>query len=1153
MKSLEMRLPTGVLTRSVACCLGLLLLLLCPLPAAAADKVRLQLKWQHQFQFAGYCAAQAQGYSQRHSLEHLRFEAGQMVPLLQTTLVKIGHMNPGRWQRIVETYAELGMLKPDFNLERSPYDPNLPPPDLSWLYVFMGVTTLVIAVVSALAVTIYRINTRLRQEAAERKQAEQALQESEGRYRTLFEQANDAIWILELAGARAGQILLANEAAAKMHGYTVAELEQMRITDLDVPESVSQAPERFDSIRKGASISGETRHVRKDGTVFPIEFSAASVAFDGRSCVLAFTRDITERKQADVYRELGREVLQILNEPGDLPDAIQRVLAALKTRTGFDAVGLRLQDGEDFPYFVQQGFPQDFLLTENTLIERASDGGVCRDENGNVRLECTCGLVLSGETDPAHPLFTRGGSFWINDSFPLLNLPSDQDPRLHPRNQCMHHGYASFVLVPIRNKDRIVGLLQVNDRRKGCFTLDSVERLEEIASHIGEALMRKRTEEALRQVEQLAQQKTSLLKSIMESPQGVIIFSLDCAYRYTEFTLSHKETIRRIWGVEIELGMNMLDVISDPADRERAKRNFDRALQGEHLLLEEEYGDNSLQRTCYEDRYGPIFDIGGSVTGLTVFVIDITNRKRAEEELARAKEAAELATRVKSQFLANMSHEIRTPMTAILGYTDLLLEEHVGHATQEYVAVIKRSGEQLLGLINDILDLSKVEAGKMQIEPIRCSPCELAAEVVSFMQVHAAAKFLVLKLELNGPLPETALTDPLRLRQVLGNLLGNAIKFTDQGEVRLAVRLTSAGGPPRLRFDVTDTGIGMDAKQVGQLFKPFTQVDSSPTRKFGGTGLGLCISKHLAETLGGGIEVCSQPGQGSTFTLTIDPGPLDDIRLLPESVGAAIQPPPCVAPVAAGPSVLHGRILLAEDGLDNQRLLTLLLRRAGANVMAVENGQLAVAAAWAAHEAGEPFDVILMDMQMPVLDGFDATRQLRRRGYTAPIIALTAHAMAEDCQACLAAGCNDYATKPIDRQRLLATVAPWAPSGRMPCEAPAASHQASTTQLPSLLYSDLDRADDPELVELVDFFVGAMPDRIKALEAQAQNRDWHALARSVHGLKGAAGTYGFGAITPYAAQLEAAVHEGQSEERMLSAVEELLSLCRRLRAGHAPT
>jgi signal transduction histidine kinase/DNA-binding response OmpR family regulator len=521
----------------------------------------------------------------------------------------------------------------------------------------------------------------------------------------------------------------------------------------------------------------------------------------------------------------------------------------------------------------------------------------------------------------------------------------------------------------------------------------------------------------------------------------------------------------------------------------------------------------------------------------------------ANHALEASNQLAESANCAKSEFLANMSHEIRTPMTAILGYADLMLDENVGRTAREHVAVIKRNGEHLLGLISDILDLSKIETGKLQVEPIRCSPVQLVAEVVSLMRAQAAAKQLKLKTELAGPLPETVLTDPLRLRQVLVNLVGNAIKFTDQGEVRLAVRLNADRGCLSLCFDVTDTGIGMNEEQVGKLFKPFSQVDSSSTRKFSGTGLGLCISKHLAEALGGDIEVRSNPGKGSTFIVTINPGPLDGIQMIPNAQESLLDRPPTTTAAIPDKIVLHGRILLAEDGLDNQQLICMLLRRAGADVTAVENGQLAVEAAMSAREAGEPFNVILMDMQMPVMDGYTATQQLRKRGYTGPIVALTAHAMAEDCQKCLDAGCDDYLAKPIDWQKLLATVAPWAARGQTQNDSPDSStseSQASTTTLPTFVYSHL--AADPDVGKLVNRFVQTMPERINTLDAQAKSRDWNQLAETAHQIKGAAGSYGFDEITPYAVRLEAAARDAKREEQILSALDELLSLCRRVRS-----
>jgi len=524
-----------------------------------------------------------------------------------------------------------------------------------------------------------------------------------------------------------------------------------------------------------------------------------------------------------------------------------------------------------------------------------------------------------------------------------------------------------------------------------------------------------------------------------------------------------------------------------------------------------------------------------------------------------------------------------------------------GQYSCEHVKVIKRNGEHLLGLINDILDLSKVEAGKMQIEPTRCSPCDLLADVVSLMRVRADAKQLKLEIEIASPVPETILTDPLRLRQVLVNLVGNAIKFTDQGEVRIAVQLTTCGAAvpaasvgwgersephqkqgetelvalvslsppydsslppgtgaqavsgPRLRFDVTDTGIGMNEEQLRGLFQAFSQVDNSSTRKFGGTGLGLCISKRLAEAMGGKIEVHSTPGKGSTFRVTIDPGPLDGIRMIQNAQEAMLNRPPTPTAAPLDEIKLSGRILLAEDGPDNQRLIAFVLRKAGAEVTLAENGQIAHDEAKAALAQGAPFDVILMDMQMPVLDGYEATRCLRAEGYSGPIVALTAHAMAEDRKKCLDAGCDDFGTKPIDRQRLLTTVAHWMKLGQtneLPAlaPAPAISESNAGIAIPSpFIYSQM--AADPDFGKLGDLFVQDLPNRINALETHARSRDWQQLTRTAHQIKGAAGSYGFGEITPYAARLEAAAKDGGQEEEILSALDELLSLCRQVRSG----
>jgi PAS domain S-box-containing protein len=386
-------------------------------------------------------------------------------------------------------------------------------------------------------------------------------------------------------------------------------------------------------------------------------------------------------------------------------------------------------------------------------------------------------------------------------------------------------------------------------------------------------------------------------------------------------------------------------------------------------------------------------------------------------ELDTAQRAALEANRAKSAFLANMSHEIRTPMTAILGYADILAESRLSAEQQDMALTVRRNAAYLLELVNDILDLSKIEAGKLSIEGMPVCPRELIADVVALMQVRAQAKGLRLFVEALTPLPAVMRTDPLRVRQCLVNLVGNAIKFTETGEVRVTLALENAQGAERsLRIDVSDTGIGMTAEQLGRLFQPFAQADASTSRRFGGTGLGLTICRRLSELMGGELSVQSELGKGSVFSLRLPAPQVDEV-----SVECPPSAPREQGPAGALMARLAARILLAEDGVDNQRLISHVLRKAGAEVEIVADGAQAVQRALAAASATgrEPaFDLLLMDMQMPVLDGYEATRHLRLAGYEGPIVALTAHAMSDDRAKCLAAGCDDFASKPLQRDEL---------------------------------------------------------------------------------------------------------------------------------------
>lgn len=392
---------------------------------------------------------------------------------------------------------------------------------------------------------------------------------------------------------------------------------------------------------------------------------------------------------------------------------------------------------------------------------------------------------------------------------------------------------------------------------------------------------------------------------------------------------------------------------------------------------------------------------------------------------------AEAANQSKSAFLANMSHEIRTPMTAILGYTDILELEAKSLQLPELISdsldTIKRNGGHLMELINDILDLSKIEAGKLDVESICCSPQTIVEEVLELVQVRAEAKGLKLEASYQFPLPAEIHSDPTRIRQILINLIGNAIKFTEVGIIRLNTSfLENPGEEPQVQFTVIDQGIGMTEAQMSNLFRPFSQADSSTTRKYGGTGLGLTICKRLTDVLGGDISVTSKLNQGSQFSATVKTGNLEGVPLLQElqqNDNTQSTNPVPAQPEEQALSLKGRKILLAEDGPDNQKLISFILKKAGAEVTVAENGEAARQAAMRAMEIGLLYDVILMDMQMPILDGYGATRILREQGYSGPIISLTANAMEGDREKCICVGCNDHVTKPIDRRKLISMIA----------------------------------------------------------------------------------------------------------------------------------
>lgn len=439
---------------------------------------------------------------------------------------------------------------------------------------------------------------------------------------------------------------------------------------------------------------------------------------------------------------------------------------------------------------------------------------------------------------------------------------------------------------------------------------------------------------------------------------------------------------------------------------------IDRALNGETVGYER-LSISGERNAILNITYVPEYDEKESVKGFVIVANDVSNYKKIEVELKQAKEQAEVANETKSAFLANMSHEIRTPLGAIIGFSELLTDSQMPESEkQNTIEVIKRNGKLLSTIINDILDLSKVEAGKLEIEKLDVRLVDLLNEISVFLNLEAIGKGIQLNVSTVGKIPFTIKTDPTRLRQILFNIVGNAIKFTEKGKIELKVMLLPEDNS-KIAFVVKDTGAGIAPEQAERLFSPFMQADVTTTRRFGGTGLGLVLSKKFAMALGGDVVLSNSfLGKGSTFIISIDHGQaaenFSDQPLTKEIKAEGKRND------SQQPNLNHLKILLVDDSPDNLALIQRILKLAHAQVETANNGKEAIQKA-----LGGSFDVILMDLQMPEMDGYEATKELRNRHYLKPIIALTAHAMKEERKRCLDNGFNEHLTKPIDRQSLI--------------------------------------------------------------------------------------------------------------------------------------
>ena len=604
---------------------------------------------------------------------------------------------------------------------------------------------------------------------------------------------------------------------------------------------------------------------------------------------------------------------------------------------------------------------------------------------------------------------------------------------------------------------------------------------------------------------------------------------------------------------------------------------------GDVLMLVNGLGE----RRTFMINSSPIPGAGDKPAGVLVSLDDVTELEHKELELRLARDSAQAANRAKSDFLANMSHEIRTPMNAILGFTELLRRGVTGTGTgtgtststststensgekngsqdrqnpesQRYLNIIHGSGKHLLELINDILDLSKVEAGHLEVESVKCEVHQVVLDVARIMNVKADEKGIALRVVFDSALPSHIHSDPSRLRQVFTNLVGNAIKFTATGEVRISVRMLE--GHPQtpdsslMQIDIADSGIGIPTHRLESIFEPFVQAEASTTRKFGGTGLGLTISRRFARALGGDVVATSEPGAGSVFHVCIATGDLSGVHWLPPEALASLQLRDLQASAQQVawrfPNRPKRKVLVVDDGAENRELVRLVLTDAGLDVIEAENGAVALEQV-AAHQP----DLVLMDIQMPVMDGSTATQELRKRGLTLPVLALTANAMKGFEREIESGGFTGHLTKPIDIDHMLATLASYlggeqvqAPEetglkfadgealkfagGERPAMAqptllvsvnaaptrPNLAAAASFTPRGAPITSRL--ATHPRLARVARSFCEQLPDKLDEMQRVLNAGDFPALSALAHWLKGAGGTVGYDAFFEPARDLE---------------------------------
>ncbi len=826
----------------------------------------------------------------------------------------------------------------------------------------------------------------------ERKRAEAQQRAAEERLRVTLQSIGDAVIATDVEG----QVTLMNRVAEALTGWSDAEARGRPLREVfniinEVTGAVAEDPVRK-VIEQGGivALANHTVLIARDGRRIAIADSAAPVLGDKLLGVVLVFRDVSSTREAEQERDLTIEFLRLANANTSTADLIRAAVTFFRDQSHCEAVGIRLKQGDDYPYFEARGFPMEFLQLENELCARDDAGNVRRDTTGNPVLECMCGSVICGRVGPTKPFFSSGGSFWSNDTTRLLATTTDTNRQGRTRNRCNGEGYESVALLPLRAGGTRLGLLQLNDRRKGMFTAERIALWERLASHLAVAVARTLAEEALRQSES---RYRDLFQNMTEEFHfWKLEYDEQGSIKTWRMVNANPPTLKT-WGKTLE------DIQGKTTDE-----IFGSGATEHYMAVVQKIMTEGVPHS-YED-YFPNLDKYFRFTSIPLgdhFITtgaDITDIRKAMAQIEEANARLKEADQRKNEFLAMLSHELRNPLTPIRN--SLYILDHARPGSEQAnraKEVIDRQTGQLARLVDDLLDVTRISRNKIQLQRCQLDLNDLVRRTVddhrsSFEQrgVHLEANFAAERLSIDG--------DEARLTQVIGNLLQNAVKFTPAGG-HVTVRTAHVAARERASLWVIDTGTGMGPEMLRQLFQPFTQGDATLDRSQGGLGLGLALVKGLVELHGG--EVCGHsdgPGKGAQFVVEL---PLD--------LAAAAQ----ARSAAMKQGKRSRRVLIIEDNVDAANSLREALELSEHVVEVAYNGPDGLARA----RAFRP-EITLCDIGLPGMDGYEVARRFRADDALRNIflVALSGYALPEDLQLAWEAGFSKHMAKPPSLEQL---------------------------------------------------------------------------------------------------------------------------------------